>query len=475
MPWPITGARGALLLYLLVVPWLPGLMSLRTGHDLARGLQMLLWLACGLALWRRVWPASRKAAATALALLLAALALAGQAPQPGWAGLELALWVGMAAAAALVADMVREGGRWRQALGWTLLAASAMQGTLEVLMAALGLLQGIVPRPELLGQGYDNLRFLNHVQTLSLPLTLAGLAWAGETPAARRLATLALACGGAVLWASGGRATELGLLLALLLVMAAGRPARALLARRLLSGLLLSVLVYALVWRVAPAALGLSAEGAAAARLVSAVNDQARLTLWSAAWQQWLAHPWLGVGPMHLAAQPSHYAMHPHQLPLQLLAEWGGLYLLALLALLAVWLRQRWRAWQAALAAGPALAFTAGLWAVGASLVDAQFSGNAVMPVSQVWLAVAWGALAGAGEARGDRLSAPEATAWTVWPVRALALAILAGAAALTAAQWPGLDERLKQSLADGQAPRTQPRFWSHGRLTPLPGEGPRP
>ncbi|MBQ0943512.1 O-antigen ligase family protein [Ideonella sp. 4Y16] len=464
MPWSITGARGALFLYLLVVPWLPGLMSLRTGHDLARALQMLLWLAAGLALWRRAGAPSSRGAALALALLLAALALVGLAPQPGWAALELAQWVGMVVVALLVADLVRADGRWREALGWTLLAASALQGGLEVLMAVLGLLGGIAPRPDLLGQGYDNLRFLNHVQTLSLPLTLVGLAWAGDTPPARRLATLALACGGAVLWASGGRATELALLLALALVAAVGRPARALLARRLLPGLLLSVGVYALVWRAAPALLGLASDGVAAGRLVSSVNDQARLTLWHAAWQQWLGHPWWGIGPMHLAAQPSRYAMHPHQLPLQLLAEWGAVVVLALLTVLGVWLRQRWRAWQAALATGPALAFTASLWAVLASLVDAQFSGNAVMPVSQVWLALAWGALMGAGEAPAR----PAASAWMAACTRGLVLALLAGAAVLTSAQWPTLDERLKQSLADGQAPRTQPRFWSHGRLTPL-------
>ena len=279
MPRMIAGARGALLLYLLVVPWLPSLISLRTGHDLSRGLQMLLWLVCGVALWLRARPSSARADASALALLLLALALVGRAAQPAWAALELALWVGWVAAAWLVADLVREGGRWRQTLGWTLLAASTLQGALELLMAVLGLMQGIAAQPDLLGQGYDNLRFLNHVQTLSLPLTLAGLAWAGDSPPARRLATLALACGGAVLWASGGRATALGLLLALAVVMAVGRPSRALLTRRLLPALLLSGLVYALVWRAAPAALGLMADGAGAGRLLSSVNDQARLTL----------------------------------------------------------------------------------------------------------------------------------------------------------------------------------------------------
>ena len=175
---------------------------------------------------------------------------------------------------------------------------------------------------------------------------------------------------------------------------------------------------------------------------------------------------------MHLAAQPSRYAMHPHQLPLQALAEWGLVFVLALLVVLGRGGSQRWRAWQMALTTGPSLAVTACLWAALASLVDAQFSGNAVMPVSQVWLAVAWGAWMGTGDAT-PAASAAQTPGWMGTLARRLALVVLVGAAALTAVQWPGLDERLKQSLADGQAPRTQPRFWSHGRLTPLVPRGP--
>lgn len=469
MPWSITWARGSLFMYLLAVPWLPSLTSLRTGHDVSRGLQLLLWTVCGLALWHRRGVAATppRTAVLALVLLLAALGLSARAPQPGWALMELALWVGLVAAALLVADVVREGGRWREALGWTLLVAAVLQGGLEVTLALLGLLQGIAPTAGLLGLGYDNLRFLNHVQTLSLPLTVAGAVWAGDSRPARQLTAVALACGGAVLWASGGRATELGLLIGLVLVVLAGQQSRAPLLRRLLPGLGASLLLYGLVWQALPSALGLATQGTTAVRLLAPVNDQARWVLWADAWQQWWAHPMLGIGPMHLAAAPSRYAMHPHQWPLQWLAEWGGLLAGAVLVLMATWLVAQWRAWRRATASAAEPARTACLLAVLASLVDAQFSGNAVMPVSQVWLAVAWGALMGAGATAAPVASAP----WVGSVVRlsrALVLLIVMSAAGLTAVQWPSLEERLKQSLADGQAPRTQPRFWSHGRLTPL-------
>ena len=51
---------------------------------------------------------------------------------------------------------------------------------------------------------------------------------------------------------------------------------------------------------------------------------------------------------------------------------------------------------------------------------------------------------------------------------RALAAVVLLVALWPTLGQWPTLEARLRQSLADGSAGRTQPRFWSHGRLTPM-------
>jgi O-antigen ligase len=162
---------------------------------------------------------------------------------------------------------------------------------------------------------------------------------------------------------------------------------------------------------------------------------------------------------MHLAAQPNRLAMHPHQAYLQLLAEWGIVYTAALLVALSAWLWRGVRAWRRDPAADDAR--TALLLAVLASLVDAAFSGNAVMPMSQLWIALAWGAWAGT--------SAVAVAGAPLRPARALLVLLAAGelAAAVPAVtQWRHLESVLQQSLTDRTGAKMQPRFWSHGRLT---------
>lgn len=59
-----------------------------------------------------------------------------------------------------------------------------------------------------------------------------------------------------------------------------------------------------------------------------------RVALWQQAWHLFMTHPWLGVGPMHYAYYPNQYAAHAHNGYLQLLAEWGGLAFVLLMAVL---------------------------------------------------------------------------------------------------------------------------------------------
>ena len=103
-----------------------------------------------------------------------------------------------------------------------------------------------------------------------------------------------------------------------------------------------------------------------------------------------------------------------------------------------------------------------GAWlAVVASLVDAQFSGNAVMPVSQVWLGVAWGVLQGCTAQPVDTGAGVLAGRLS----RGLACALLLAALWPVLRQWPDLDARLAAIWTDHFVHRTQPRFWSHGEL----------
>lgn len=460
----VAAARAALLASLVCMPWLFALLSTRSGHDGARMVQMGLWALAGLAVaaggGERLLPPRRLP--WLAALLVGLLMLVWRAPMPSWAALELALWSGGVAVAMLAARAVREGGRWRAALAWSVLAGATLPLSLDLLVMVVGQFQGIAPRPSLLGAGYDNYRFLNHVQTVSLPLAAVAPVWLGQDRRARALALLALSLGGAVLWATGARASMLALGLTWLAVGLAGGPAGRAVLRRGLCSLPLAALLYAGLWVALPHGLGLPTEGGLAARFDphAMATEMARWTLWQEAWHTWWHSPWWGIGPMHLAQWPNRYAMHPHQLLLQLLAEWGLWVTGAVLAGAALWLVRRWRDWRAA-AAGDAVAAGAFI-AVLASLVDAQFSGNYVMPMPQLWIAVAWGMLAGCTPA-----PAPQPGAWPGWG-RALRAALAVGlllACWTSAAQWSQLEQRL-HSADEGQVgSKSQPRFWSHGRL----------
>lgn len=65
-------------------------------------------------------------------------------------------------------------------------------------------------------------------------------------------------------------------------------------------------------------------------RLRNITSLSKREEIWALAWQQMRDHPWLGIGPMHLAAIKNSVAAHPHNALLQLGAEWGLLATLAL-------------------------------------------------------------------------------------------------------------------------------------------------
>ena len=252
--------------------------------------------------------------------------------------------------------------------------------------------------------------------------------------------------------------------MALLVLLCSGSVGRVL-AKRCLLALLWAVPVYLLIWVGLPDWLGLAEGSGLAARIHEQAGHSAREALLMDAWAQWRAHPWWGLGPMHLAAQPQLHANHPHNAYLQLLVEWGAPLALLAMGLSATALWQRWRAWRSTPAQGALLdplAAGAGA-AVVAALVDAAFSGSLVMPMSQVWVAVALGCWFCATPQAADPL--PHRTWSRVGAVGGL-LAFLALTPMVWQA-WHHLDALLQAALSDQIGTRLQPRFWSHGRMVP--------
>lgn len=461
-------ARFGLFLYLFTVPWTLVFFSW-SGHDYARILQVGVAGLAGLALLWEGWRGwSPRLSPWGLALLVTGLLAAGlsiaQAPEPVWAWREAGLFAGMVCIAALIGldDRVHLQGVVQAAA-----LAFAAYVSLEFLVINLGLTQGVAIPSMDFALGYDNPRFFNHVTTVALPLCLAAALQGDDLPWRRRLAAWGLIGGLALTFWSGGRAVLVAQAAGLLVAAAAlglqrARP----LLRVALVGALWAVALYLLQFILLPWVLHLSSEFVWTARVQDGASMAARGYLWQLAWRDWLQAPWLGLGPMHYAHIPNPEAAHPHNIYLQVLAEWGAVVFLATLLGVLAGLSGFIRALRSSAGQAPGLvwfgACLLGGWV--AFLVDGCFSGNLVMPTSQVWIAFLCGAVwrwcrASAAPMAGGTMSGRWIVIAAGWGCSLLSLWLV----------WNSLPDTLHlNAVLDAAGQRSisshaNPRFWSMG------------
>lgn len=269
-----------------------------------------------------------------------------------------------------------------------LIAGAALYAALELLLISLGLVLNHTLDYWRVFAGYLNPRFFNHVQTLLIPL-LAGMLGLPELRMLwRRIAWFALIVNSFLLLLLMGRATLLALMVSsFLMLLLFKHLARQHVVRLLLAfaagGLLHLLLIQLLPWLIGMEALPAFRE------IGERGSVEARLYLWQIALDMIAAHPWLGVGPMHYSHQFNGEAAHPHNIYLQVAAEYGLPFFFLLAFLVLRWLIRTTRALHTHLhQAGDSLAL-AGYAALIAALVDGGFSGNFVMPLSQIWIVIA--------------------------------------------------------------------------------------
>ncbi len=268
---------------------------------------------------------------------------------------------------------------------YLLTGGAALYAALELLLIVSGLLLNQTLDCWQVFAGYVNPRFFNHVQTLLIPLLVGVTGLPGLRPLWRHLAWFALSTNTFFLLLLTGRATLLALMVSsLLALLIFGAMARRYVIR-LLQAFAVGAVLHVLLIKLLPFMIGMEALPAFR-ELGERGSVEARFYLWRLALDMIQAHPLLGVGPMHYAARLNDEAAHPHNIYLQIAAEYGLPFFFLLIFLGVRWLIRTTQALRKHLSqSGDPLALACYAAVIGA-LVDGGFSGNFVMPLSQLWI-----------------------------------------------------------------------------------------
>lgn len=308
--------------------------------------------------------------------------------------------------------------------------------------------------------GFDNPRLFGQVGYWMFPPLVAAVPLVGGPVRSRRILSAVVVLWGALIIESGTRAAVYALLaggLSVLLVQ--GRSGyRWLREGGLVAGGSLAV------WFAIYGSVGGSSS---LTRLIeSGVDDSGRFPLWTDALDLAARHPFLGVGPEHYAHTPGTQLGSPHNVPLQLMAEWGT-PVAAIVIGLAAWGAWSWlgglrrqgdvdRDDETLLATGLGVALIAGGVA---SMVD----GAVTTPLGGTLLAITSGWMMGMHvvgrplpASAGQRASARIACL-------AAGTALLIGA--LPYATRPAAE--VERFRAEHRGEMLIPRFWLIGRLAP--------
>jgi O-antigen ligase len=465
----IEAGQRALLAFLFLMPWVLYPVHDRSPHDVARLIAMVVTVLAAASLGWIAFPMRRIRGVSVMfmalvTLMSSAVMSAVASPVQEAAFRELFYFVGLFCVSVMVAMRADH----RQEERIFLLACVWGSATYSVLVLTL-LLSGMAAQATGLREdvfvGYANYRFFNHVQSIALPVVAIATTIAGSV-AMRRCAWFSLVTGFAFLFFLGGRATLCGLTIGWLLCAVCARRTAMPVMRNLLLSAFAGLALYVLLFILAPLVLGMPADRLDASRTGSV---HARFELWRLAWEYIVSSPWLGIGPMHYAHHVNPEAAHPHNAYLQIAAEWGVPVAVLVIAMALTGMHRFMSRLRRITDEHEALIGTGLLLALTSALVDAFFSGNLVMPVSQLWFAMAVG-WAFAWYARNGRVSSgPAHPAVHSRRVNHWVLAVLLVSSQLWLwwsiwPEWVDLPahlERVKLELANNE--RLNPRFWSHG------------
>lgn len=196
------------------------------------------------------------------------------------------------------------------------------------------IVQGYDLDPLVLLDGFSNPRFFGQFQTITIPLIAYFLVSDSYGKKIKILAFLLLVAWWTISLAGGTRATWLAIATCIAIMLFFGKKGRSW-SYWQCSSLLLSIFIYMLLFKAVPIFYGIEPG---ATRITASLS--LRDILWKQAIQVIINHPLLGIGPMQLASLSNGIAAHPHQIILQIAAEWGLPTLVTAILLTCIYLKK---------------------------------------------------------------------------------------------------------------------------------------
>lgn len=384
-------ARWCAVTYIVAVPLVSHTAGAVAPHDFARLMQFAALLLCASCYTLQSASGTQRAFGnSSLAWVTASLLTFGAtssllAPNAQQASRELALVMGLSCVVLVIATAEPQIELQRMLC---VAVGGAAAYCILVLAIAIATVANAAPiaRAELFF-GYDNYRFFNHVQTVCLMLSAMATTIGSNKRTATVIVWIGLVTGLALLMISGGRATSLGLLIGTVAALVISWKDARRLATHLCVALILSGLIFAALTLLPVFFGGPQPAGFSKLALLTYDISNGRDYLWQLALQYIEKSPWFGIGPMHYAHYANTKAAHPHSIYLQLAAEWGIPILAICLAIAAAGLHQLSCTIRSCVDQEQRRFGIGLLAACVAVMIDGAFSGNFVMPISQMWIA----------------------------------------------------------------------------------------
>lgn len=446
---------------MLALPLVPaGELGRFHPYDAARALQGFL-LLCAV-LWRFWQPISPSQDTRLWALLLffgvMSCAMA-EVPRVAWRdGIWTAAWLLSIAPLAITLQSPR----LREKVLGAVVAGQFIYALLATTLLLYGLLAEQLIAPWHAFPGYENPRYFNHTQTLSIPLLLAYSLWPQAARPLRRLAAATVVLHVFLISLFLARATIVSVAAVAVLVSVGLRESR--LLKALLLYAALGALLYFLGLKVLPDLLGIP-EAPPFRDPGERGSIEARLYLWQIALHAIREHPWLGLGPMHFAHTLNGEAAHPHNIYLQIAAEYGLPFAILAIGLILRWIYRTFLELREGASTSDAVLKLGCFVSITSAMVDGMFSGDFVMPLSQTWLCFSVALLMSLQRSPVEQIDSPPSASWKRWHWRVLHAAVTCGLILILTAMVQELAQP-DVNLVGGASlspRRDNPRFWLDG------------